>query len=299
MAHRYQREHAALGSTVFLTIVTGKGSDDAATVLARLIDAIDTFERRFSRFREDSELTTFNRQAGKRTPITQGFQRLLETAQTYTMRTEGLYNPFILPALQRAGYQSSWPTPEKPTTIDFRSRTVASGAALRIGEGWARIPADTALDFGGIGKGYLLDQLADMLAPEALDGYWLSLGGDIICSGHDLAGAAWHIAVQDALQSERSIRSLIHTQPDRSAIATSGTTKRRGPAWHHIIDPRTGAPAETDVLTATVVSDSGTAADVYAKAIVIGGPELARQYKQAGYIRSCIVQATGRPVVEV
>jgi thiamine biosynthesis lipoprotein len=300
---RYQHEHTALGSTIFLTLVTDADAGYATATLHHLTAQIDRFEQQFSRFKEDSELTAFNRRAGERTPISPAFRQLLETAQAYHAHTAGLYNPFILPALQRAGYRSSWPSPHDPTSIDFTSRTVAPGTSLEIGKDWARIPPNTALDFGGIGKGYLLDMLVHTLAAESLDGYWLSLGGDIVCCGRDLLHAPWQIGVQDAHHPERTVRTLIHTQTTPAAIATSGITKRRGTLhgkdWHHIIDPRTGRPAETSILTATVTADTATAADVYAKTIVIGGIELARRYKKNELIRSCIVQVQDGQTLEI
>jgi len=292
--HRYQREHKALGSTVLLTIVTTEYAAHAASIFDLLIERIAAFEQQFSRFREDSELTAFNRRAGKRTAVTPAMHQLLTAAKTYAERTHGLYNPFILPALQRAGYRSSWPSPQDTTTIDYTERHVVRIDALQIGDSWARIPADSALDFGGIGKGYLLDELAGMLASKNIAGYWLSLGGDIVCAGQDMDGQPWKIGVQDASDPGRTVHTIVAASNTRTAIATSGVTKRKGEQWgrpwHHLIDPRTGKPADTAILTATVVCPSGTDADIYAKAIAIGGEVPAKKWIQAGQIRLCILQ---------
>lgn len=300
---RYQYEHHGLGSTILLTLVTDRGNAHAASIFASLTLEIDRFEQRFSRFLPDSELTHLNLHAGQQVPISAALQRLLTTAKKYATRTGGLYNPFILPALQQAGYRSSWPSPDTPTVLDFSGRRTAVPGELRLGTGWAQIPANTALDLGGIGKGYLIDRLAELLNPQQLSGYWLSLGGDIVCRGYDANGEAWHIGVQDARDPGKAVRYLVNTHGQTMAIATSGTTKRQGVVqgreWHHLIDPRSGRPATTDILTATVTSDSAAAADVFAKAIVIAGPEQAKRYKAAGYINSCILQSKGEtPIIE-
>lgn len=292
--HRYQREHKALGSTVLLTIVTAEDAAYAAGVLDLVVAHITAFEQQFSRFREDSELTAFNRKAGKHTPITPAMHQLLTAVKTYAERTHGLYNPFILPALQRAGYRSSWPSPQDSTAIDYTERHLTGIRDLQLGNDWAHIPADTALDFGGIGKGYLLDELAGILVSKSVAGYWLSLGGDIVCAGRDIDGQSWKIGVQDASEPSKTVHTIAATPNARTAIATSGVTKRkgehRGTPWHHLIDPRTGKPADTTILTATVVGPSGTDADIYAKAIAIGGEVLAKRWIQAGQIRLCILQ---------
>lgn len=286
---RLQHQFHALGSTVLLTIVHDQEAV-AASILTELQAQIVAFEQRFSRFKEDSELTAFNRRAGQRVSTTPSFRALLGTARDYAEKTNGLYNPFILPVLQGAGYRSSWPDMQAPTAIDFSQRHMAAIGELIIGDDWASIPAGTALDFGGIGKGYLLDQLNEWLLPKRLEGYWLSLGGDILCAGHDLKDALWQVGVQDAAQPDQSIATITNHTGEPLAIATSGITKRQGAGWHHIIDPRTGLSAATDLLTATVATSSGVMADIAAKTIIIAGEAQAKRYKAADDIQGYILQ---------
>lgn len=294
--HRYQEVFHALGSDAVLTIVTEIDSTHAKRLMAELKDSITAFEKRFSRFLPDSELTEFNRRAGEKTPVSPPFRRLLATARDLSIQTDGLYNPFILPVLQQAGYKGSWPKPAAAVVgTDFEGRMLAPIRALNIGDTWAKIPGDTALDFGGIGKGYLLDMLARVTSTWNIAGYWLSLGGDIVCSGYDLDGQEWQVAVQDATNPTENVRSITNRRGEAIAIATSGVTKRKGikgdTRWHHIIDPRTGHPAETDILTATVIAQRATTADVFAKVAVIVGSEQARQLcRDAEGVESLVMQ---------
>lgn len=301
---RLQQQFHALGSEIFITLVA---DDDFPfkTIFHVLHGHISTFEQRFSRFLPKSELSMFNTDAGKDTKVSTEFLELLLKCRLMMKATDGLYNPFILPALQKAGYKGSWPTPRALAGApDFSSRQIVPFTELKISSGTARIPANTALDFGGIGKGYLLDKLAEYLQSKAIVGYWLSLGGDIVCAGHDLNGQTWSIQVQHAARQEEKIAALTNTNGSPLFIATSGVTKRRGEngkdAWHHIIDPRTGLPAETNILTATVTSDTGVNADVYAKVIVIAGYEQAKSLKDNGGIHAYILQYSQKePTVEL
>jgi len=272
--HRYQQTKHALGSTAYLTLVLGN-KESPTELFEALWRRIAAFEQRFSRFLPDSELSSFNASAGTQQRISPEFRQLLTVARDMSKRTGGLYNPFVLPALQRAGYKGSWPEPHHiKKQLNYEQRSEATGDDIKISKTWVAIPTDTALDFGGIGKGYLLDEISDWLQAQAVQDYWISLGGDIVCAGLDEPGTPWVIVIQDALHE--GVRAASVTNDGRVlAVATSGVTKRHGVsaagAWHHIIDPHTNRPADTDILTATVCAASATDADVFAKCLVICG----------------------------
>jgi thiamine biosynthesis lipoprotein len=270
----FQQSRHALGSDVVLTLVLADATQEAA-IFDLLWQQIEAFEQRFSRFRSDSELSRFNAAAGAEQTVSPEFHALLVAAKMYGKKTGGLYNPFTLPALQRAGYKGSWPAPHQVDgALNYEDRGNADWQAITLGRTTVQIPADTALDFGGIGKGYLLDRLGETLQIQHVGNYWLSLGGDILCIGHDASGEPWHIGVAHARQANQ-IAATVQNNGRKLAVATSGITKRQGVSaagkWHHIIDPRTGRPADTDILTATVCTAEATTADVAAKCLVIAG----------------------------
>lgn len=296
MQQRFQQSGHALGSAVYLTIVSDKNSSEVATQFETLWANITAFEQRFSRFLPGSELSFFNARAGQRTPVSEEFAALLHAAKHMAEKTGGLYNPFVLPGLQKAGYIGSWPTPQKlGTAHDYRARRVVPTSELHIGKGWARIAINSALDFGGIGKGYLLDLLGGILSRNT-QGFWLSLGGDILCSGFDEDGSSWRIAVQSAYNASKSAGNYKNHNGGQMAVATSGTTKRQGlqagKRWHHLIDPRTGEPADTDILTATVCCVTATEADVFAKCLVIDGSDRAQANLKHYGVRAALLQTS-------
>jgi FAD:protein FMN transferase len=295
MPERYQHKHRALGSDVIFTLVVQQNRDYADQLFAQLLELTSAFEEQFSRFLPDSELTKFNKQAGQSVAVTPAFRKLLMVTKSFSEKTDGLYNPFVLPALQNAGYLGSWPNSDKqrPGT-NFAKRHLVTIEQLEFRDNWAKIPADSALDFGGIGKGYLLDELAEFLASKKVVGYWLSLGGDIICAGYDVEGQLWRVTIQHAIKLAEGVGEITNATGRKLAIATSGVTKRQGlkdgQPWHHIIDPRSGRPAQSRILTATVTANSATEADIYAKCIVIEDQQLAEQYKSNGFIEDFWLQ---------
>jgi thiamine biosynthesis lipoprotein len=265
---RFQQHKYALGSEAYITIIV-EDEQAAVHIFEELWQKIVAFEQRFSRFLPTSELTEFNAHAGKTRMVSDEFRDVLLAARHFAKITNGLYDPFILPALQSAGYKGSWPTPENgQAATSFESRKVVSWQELVIETSSATIPAHAALDFGGIGKGYLLDELGRRLLKKGVQNFWLSLGGDILCAGFDMS-EPWHIGIQHALLPNEIVSHVTNKTGVLFSIATSGVTKRKGESWHHIIDPRTGRSAETHILTATICAASATEADVLAKCVVI------------------------------
>ena len=130
------------------------------------------------------------------------------------------------------------------------------------------LPADLALDFGGIAKGWTVDSVALALAP--LGPVLVDAGGDLRVIG-TVGGEAWPIAVQDAFEPERN-RTVVRLA---EALATSSIGGRQwhrgGRMLHHVIDPRTGTAAESDLHSVTVRAPSAAMADVAAKVVLVLG----------------------------
>ena len=163
------------------------------------------------------------------------------------------------------GYQGE-PSP------DYRHRRVVDASKLELGDTWARIPYGTAIDIGGFGKGYLADQLGEYARTHGAKGYWIELSGDIATYGQRADGSAITIAVQSAAKNPTETH-LVTCPRTPFGVATSGTLQRTTHKstlqGHHIIDPRSGEPAETDIVLATVCADSALEADVLASSFVI------------------------------
>lgn len=289
---QHYQECVALGSKTGLSLVSDASQAKMESLYRQLWRDIFLFERRFSRFLPDSELSTFNRNAGMKQLVSSEFRDIMIVAREISNKTDGLYNPFVLPALQAAGYSHSRvPGYEQDAVDDHSHKSVTSINRLEIGDNWARIPYGTALDLGGCGKGYLADQLRDKL-PDTISGYWFSFGGDIAVGGHDEHDQPWSVTVQSADDSSKNIAAL--TVVTNSGIATSGTTvhngKKAGKSWHHIIDPRSRRPAETDVLLATVHADSALHADVLASCAVILGSKQGLQFLKRQKVNAAVLQ---------
>ncbi|MDP9253270.1 MAG: FAD:protein FMN transferase, partial [Chloroflexota bacterium] len=174
--------------------------------------------------------------------------------------SDGLVNVAILPALLAAGYTRDFAAGPTATTAPPRIPLLPEVLHLRPGE--ARLVHGGALDLGGIAKGWLADRLAEDLGNNVL----VNLCGDLFARGGGESGEGWPVGFGD--------KTLL--LKDMGA-ATSGTTKRAWAGGHHLIDPRTGLPAESDLSEVSVLAPTATDAEIYAKvALLLGSREAPR-----------------------
>jgi len=231
-------------------------------------------DERFSRFRTSTEISRVNDAAGSWTEVSKPFLEVLELSLEAARISGGLFDPTVLPALLAAGYDGDFDEvlagarlalhPPEPCgrwpEIEIRDRSVL-------------LPRGVAVDFGGIAKGWTSDRAARRirkLLPWAL----VDAGGDLRVVG-DIPAGGLSIAIEDPLDPTAEILRL---QLERGALATSSVTTRSwGENMHHLIDPRTAKPADTDVLQATVWAPKCAAAEMGSKWALLAGESILEQ----------------------
>jgi thiamine biosynthesis lipoprotein len=257
---------------------------------ARLL--IEQSEERFSRFLPASELSRLNDSAGEWHDVSQDLLDLLKLSRDFMEETGGLFDPSILTDLKRAGYDRSMDEIRKDGFVSSggprpNSRPDFRQVEIDFDRRRVRLPAGMEIDLGGIAKGWIVERAAMLLSSQT-SACAVSAGGDIVCVGFPVDGANWRVSIEDPLDSAQSVAEV---QMGPGAIVTSSVAKRSwkqaGVPRHHLIDPRTGEPAASDWLSVTVVSPRITTAEVYAKALLIGGaaqaPRLASQRPEITY----------------
>ena len=254
----------------------------AEEMLAREVEAIFTdAERRFSRFRPDSELERLHRATGA-VVVSTPMLEVLTAARRHVDATGGLFDPTIRTALEAAGYDRG--RAGGPLDRDERGAPVppAGFDELAIDPETHTVfrPPRVRLDLGGIVKGWTVDRAAALLPSPG----FVDAGGDARLEGDGPDGTGWEIEVEDPADPRRTVVTL--RVRDR-AIATSAPNRRRwragGGIAHHLIDPRTGAPAEGDLAQATAVAATAEDADVLAKvAFLLGADRGARFLDERG-----------------
>lgn len=273
--HRFRAMNTEVGAWLW------SGSLLAPAWLAEVETFFHRVEAELSRFRPGSALSRLNRAAGcGPQPVPPTLLAVLQLALQAAAASNGLFDPTVLPALQRAGYDRSF------EEIAAAEQDGSPRSALPV-IGWQRVlldveagtvalPAGMGLDLGGIAKGWVVDRAAEWL------GQWgpalVDAGGDMRCVG-TVDGQPWPIAVQDPFQPDRDLGILALA---KGAVATSsvgGRRWRRGAVvLHHLIDPRTGAPSQSDLHTVTVMAPTAVEAEVVAKVALLLGSTAAGSY---------------------
>ena len=261
---RVSHSFRAMGTEVCLT-----GPDGAS--FTRASEAVEFVfareERRFSRFRDDTELNRVNLAAGRWTPVSAPFEALVGLALTQAQRTDGLFDPTVLNAMVAAGYDRDFDEvlagargalqPPRPCG---RWREVAT----RPGE--IMLPAGVGLDLGGIAKGWTSDLAAEAALLEGLTWSLVSAGGDMRIVGE---APPIDVRIEDPGAPNETAATL---RLDSGALASSSTLRRAwGPDLHHILDPRTGAPTDSPIVQSTVWASTCAEAEVLAKWALLTG----------------------------
>lgn len=247
-----------------------------ANLVSEIEEAADWFEeweQCLSRFRPDSELNYVNQSAGQTIQVSQVFWDVLQVSFDANRLSNQLVTPTVLPALEAAGYTRSFEQmPVQITSHQKFTPTMSWLTMIKRDPATRRIqmPAGIRLDFGGIAKGWAAHQT--MLRLRHLGAVLVDAGGDIAISGSQLDGQPWPIGVLDPFNEAEDLDMLAVHQ---GGVATSGRDHRHwmknGTPQHHIIDPRSSQPADTDVLSATVVAPNVLVAETAAKTVMILG----------------------------
>jgi thiamine biosynthesis lipoprotein len=209
---------------------------------------------RFTRFEPNSELSRLNASAGRWSSVTPELEALLRESIRAFDISGGLVNVAVLPALLAAGYTRDFAAGPTASTAAPRIRPLPEVMQLRPGE--ARLADGAALDLGGLAKGWLADRLARDLGENVL----VNLCGDLYARGGGTTGEGWPVGFGDKTLLLKDL-----------GAATSGTTKRAWAGGHHLIDPRTGLPAKTDLSEVSVLAVTATDAEIYAKVALLLG----------------------------
>ncbi len=236
--------------------------------------------RRFTRFEASSELSALNASAGKPFTASRQMFEVVDLAVKYAALTDGWFNPTIIGALEAAGYDRTFEAinnahDQRPAIVSAVS--AASAIRLNAQQRTITLPKGARIDLGGIAKGWTVQKAAERLAiygPCLVDA-----GGDMMTFGAVPGSSSWSIEVADPLDRESDVMTL-HLRDQ--AVATSGIDRRRwqhNGAWqHHLIDPHTGRPSDSDLLTTTVIAPTTVEAEVYAKTVFLLGSQAGLEF---------------------
>ncbi len=276
-------EFRAMSCRVNIQLEAADGS-----ILDAMPEELEAIESRLSRFRPMSELMQLNAGAGTWVPVSDLLFANVQAARQAALLTDGRYNPLVLKAMIASGYVRSFDSISGASITQPQPAPDWHQIELRPGTHEVRIPADSAMDLGGIAKGWSTAYVADALSQYGP--CLVNIGGDMTARSAPDGWAGWPVEIKDPIRNEPFATVYLSDM----SIATSGVDRRRwedshGGSHNHIINPATGQSSATDVLTVTVIHPQAELAEAYTKSIMLRGSEagldwLNQQWHAAGLV---------------
>lgn len=261
-----------------MTITAYENSSEAIDVFEKVILKLDHM---WDVNQADSEISRFNAtyDLSLLSPET---STLLVSAMDYSKKTSGCLDLTLLPLSNLWGFSSG--SPSRPSEEEIAIALKQCGAnRIRLNENGIEVERDTKIDLGSVAKGFAADLIADHLKSIKCNSAVLSLGGNIRTVGTKPDGSDWVIALQDP-KVPNQILGTFKISGDMS-IVTSGSYQRffeeDGKHYCHIFDPKTGSPVDGDLVSVTVLCESGLQADAYSTALFVMGREEAIKFYQS------------------
>lgn len=268
-------------------LMDGPGEREARLALKHARAEAGRIEKHFSRYRDDSIVSHINSSRGEPVEVDEECARLLDFADHLYQISGGSFD--VTSGVLR-----------KVWTFDGGSRVPARDAitALLAFVGWDKVtwsapwitlPRGMELDFGGIGKEYAVDRVADELEREFAGSFLVNFGGDLRVTASRADGRPWTVAVERPGRGGEGIEQI---DMQSGGLATSGDAKRfvmhEGRRYGHILDPRTGWPVANAPRSVTVQAATCVEAGLLSTLAILQGPE-AGLFLQENHARSWVV----------
>ena len=267
---------AALGTKCEVQYTAPAGDDQAVTFERAAVAWVAAFEAKYSRFRPDSLISRINAAAGREwVAVDAEMEGLLKLCDTLHFMTQGVLDPTTLPLIRLWNYKTE--TPRVPSAEEIAAaRALVGLKKIQRAPGKVFLPvAGMALDFGGFGKEYAVDIVAQIAGDYGIKSALVDFGHDLRAVGTPPGRPAWHIGLEDPRKPGIADGSIGVTG---KGVASSGDYLRcftvGGKRYGHIIDPRTGWPVANGCMQATVIAGSCLQAGVLSTtAFVLGVPK--------------------------
>lgn len=251
--------------------------ENAQQAINAATEEIYRLEKLLSVTDENSEIYKLNNSNGVKQTVSDDTYALLTLAKTVSADTQGKFDPTIYPVLKLWGFtqnEYSVPSDDEITgtlnKVDYNNITLGDGNTVSLQN-------SAEVDLGGIAKGYIADKVAKAMKDAGCTCGLISLGGNVRTIGEKPSGESWRIGIKNP---EGNDYFATLTAQDCSVI-TSGAYQRSftqdGKTYHHILDPQTGKPSDSDAVSVTIIGKNGARCDALSTAIFVGGTKFVKE----------------------
>lgn len=266
--------------TVMSFTAYGRNAEDAVDAAVKEVQRLDDL---LSTGKETSEISQLNQKGSLL--VSEDTESILKEAQTIYKETDGLFDITIYPLMKLWGF----PTQEYHVPDQAELNQVlplVDASKVEISDRKVTIGAGQEVDLGGIAKGYTSGRVMEIYKEYGITSGMVSLGGNVQTLGKKPDGTLWKVGIrkpdsQSELENEISL--ILETQ-DQAVITSGGYEryfKENGETYIHILDPRTGYPADSDMKSVTIVSGNGMLADALSTSLYLMGRAEATEFWRA------------------
>ena len=270
-----ESEIFALDTAITLKVYGNKRN----AVLKKLENRINELDNLLSTGKADSEVSRLN-DTGKAV-LSETSISLVKKSLELNKQTGGLFDITIYPLMELWGFPSKNYKVPSDKEIKENLKNVGSDKII-FDENTGKISFKNKgmkIDFGGIGKGYITDELVKILTDEGVESAIINLGGNVFGLNKKPDGSLWNVAIRDPDEPENYMAAI---RIGNSAVITSGGYERyfeeNGKIYHHILNPKTGKPSDSNLKSVSIVSKNATLADALSTSLFIMGEKKAIEY---------------------
>ncbi|MCH5200493.1 MAG: FAD:protein FMN transferase [Oscillospiraceae bacterium] len=263
-------------------------------------DEINRLEALLSVTSPDSDIGRLN--ASGMTDVSPETAEIIKYAQRIGGETNGALDITVYPVLKEWGFTTGdYKIPDGDTLnallqkVDFTQIKADDSAIPAV-----TVPDGVQLDLGALAKGYASDKAAEILRENGITSALINLGGSIMTiGGNPSSGSPWRIGIRNPFSLDENIGVI---EVADKAVVTSGSYERcftaDGKTYHHIIDPATGCPAESGLVSVTVIGGSGIMCDALSTAFFVMGAEKAAEFhREKGGFDMILVTVEGEILI--
>lgn len=243
----------------------------AAFLEKHILELVEGFDQKYSRFRADSDVTIWSKKAGEYT-LDQDAKEMFDLYRTMYDLTDGAMTPLIGSVISDAGYDASYSFEEKELQKPY-----GWDEAIDYGFPLLTLKKPELLDFGALGKGHLIDLVANYLEEQGIHSYCIDAGGDLLYKNPSFP-------LSIGLEHPEDLSQVIGVVQlkDQSICASAGNRRKWG-KFHHIFDPRTLSSA-SHILASWVIADRAITADALATALFLVEPDRLKENFSFSYL---------------
>lgn len=274
-----KKEFFALDTVINLTLY-GDNADKAAQAA---YGEIKRLENLFSTTAEDSDIYKINSCSGSFVKVSKDTVNIILLAKKLSEKTNGDFDISVYPIVKSWGFTTeNYNVPDDNTLEELKKKVDYSKIDVDEEKSAVKIQKGMAIDLGAVAKGYITQKVGEVLKANGETAAIINLGGNIMTLGEKSNGEQWNVAVTDPFNTNNTCCTI---KIKETSVITSGSYQRfferNGKRYHHIIDPKTGKPGDSGLVSATVITDNPIVGDALSTAFFIKGKdEILKEYNK-------------------